>query len=159
MIMNASSTSQPGERPAWVKPRSRRGPDFDELDRYQCHLVLAAEAVGRVGWASSSGQIIVPVNYVFLDSSIGFRTSSDSVLAELIRPTPVAFEVDHLDPQHLTAESVIIQGMSHLGAFDESSMPEWSNLVVPWAGGERRVSIEIDVQEISGRGISRTSTR
>lgn len=120
--------------------------------------MLGAETVGRVGWASASGQIILPVTYVYIDSIIGFRTSPYGALSELIRMTPVAFEVDSLDRDHNEGVSVLVQGTTHVAQQSDWSPPEWSDIVVPWAGGHRPLSIEISIKKITGRRIRRHPT-
>ncbi|QDP96871.1 pyridoxamine 5'-phosphate oxidase family protein [Microlunatus elymi] len=147
--------SQQSTRPATQPPDRKDGPLLAELDHHECVVVLTEQTVGRIGWKSPDGQLILPVNFAFLGTEIGFRTSPYGPLAELVRPTPVAFEVDHLDERHLVAESVLIQGVSHAASNPDWVSPDWSVSVVPWAGGQRRLSIEITIHKITGRRITR----
>ncbi|GAB3915485.1 hypothetical protein GCM10011575_38920 [Microlunatus endophyticus] len=116
--------------------------------------MLASESVGRIAWSAGSGQIIRPITYVYADPVIGFRTAPDGRLAELVRPTAVAFEVDRLDDLHNEAVSVIVQGVTS-GANRESGRPGWVDQVVPWAGGARELAIEVHITKITGRRIHR----
>jgi hypothetical protein len=112
------------------------------------------ESVGRIAWATGSGQIILPVAYVYADPIIGFRTSEQSRLAELVRPTQVAFEVDHLDQIRCEGDSVLVQGVTRAAQVN-GDQPEWAEQVVPWAGGWRPLAIEISITKITGRRIRR----
>lgn len=122
-------------------------------------MLLAAESVGRIGWASGSGPIILPITYVYVNSIIGFRTSPDSALAELVRTTPVAFEVDTLDSLHSEGSSVLVRGVTGPAQQPDGSRPAWQDLVVPWVGGQRELAIEIRVSQITGRRIRRHPDR
>lgn len=121
-------------------------------------MVLAAETIGRVAWASTSGQIILPVTYVYTDSIIGFRTIPYGALSELIQVTPVAFEVDSLDRSHREGVSVLVRGLTHIAQQPDWSPPDWAETVIPWAGGQRHLSIEIRIKIITGRRIRRLAT-
>ncbi|MBO0813253.1 MAG: pyridoxamine 5'-phosphate oxidase family protein, partial [Microlunatus sp.] len=123
-----------------------------------CRRLLASESVGRISWASSSGQLILPVTYVYLDQIIGFRTTPDGTLAELARPTQVAFEVDSLDSRRNEAVSVVVQGVTRAAERDGRT-PEWTEDVVPWGGGRRPLAIEIEITKITGRRIQRGPDR
>jgi uncharacterized protein len=154
--------NEPGGRttpPGATAPR-RSGAAFAELDVHECRALLASESVGRIGWASASGQLILPVTYVYVEEIIGFRTSPYSALAELIRPTQVAFEVESLDFEHHQGASVVIQGLTRVARQPDWSWghPEWFDTVVPWAAGQRQLSIEISVTKITGRRIRRNFT-
>lgn len=121
--------------------------------------MLAAGTVGRIGWAAGSGQLILPVTYVYRDPIIGFRTHPNGRLSELVRPTPVAFEVDSLDQLHNEGVSVLIQGVTRAAQPPESAAEDWSTLVVPWAGGHRDLAIEISITKITGRRVQRNPAR
>lgn len=155
-----NAITRPGDQsPAYDSKPGRGGNEWlSKLDSYECRVVLAAESVGRIGWASASGQIILPVTYIYVDSIIGFRTAPYGALSELIRVTPVAFEVDSLDCRHNEGVSVLVQGLTHAAQQPDGSPPEWSESVVPWAGGRRHLAIEVSIQKITGRRIRRYPT-
>lgn len=145
------------ERPAAERRRNRTF--LSQLAVHECRALLAAESVGRIGWASSSGQIILPITYVFVDSIIGFRTAPDGPLSELVRPTPVAFEVDSLDCVRSEGSSVLVRGVTRAAEQPDGSQPAWADLVVPWGGGQRPLAIEIGITKITGRTIERHPER
>lgn len=150
--MGADSPQQPGAAGA-RRPADRDDVAFVELDPDQCRAVLSAGSIGRVGWTSARGQLILPVTYAFLGGSIGFRTSPYATLSELVRPTEVAFEVDRLDHEHGAGESVLVQGTAQAADTADWAPPAWAGEVMPWAGGNRKLLIEITIRTISGRAI------
>lgn len=115
--------------------------------------MLAAGSIGRVGWTAGSGQLILPVTYIYRDPIIGFRTHPNGRLAELVRPTPVAFEVDSLDHLHNEGASVLIQGVTRPVQQSDGDDAAWPQLVVPWPGGHRDLAIEISITKITGRRV------
>jgi len=133
----------------------QRGDYVSKLDAHECRAVLAAGTIGRIGWAAGSGQLILPVTYGYRDPIIGFRTHPNGRLSELVRPTPVAFEVDILDQLHNEGVSVLIQGVTRSAQEPGPHDQDWTELVVPWAGGQRELAIEISISRISGRRIHR----
>jgi len=115
----------------------------------ECRRLLAEAVVGRVSWVSPTRGIqVLPVNYEFEGDRVLFRVASHSVLAELIAPTEVAFEVDDLDAETATGWSVLGQGTSR--GFD-GAVPDTS----PWAPGDRATAIAVDLRAVSGRSVSR----
>src|SRR6476661_276070 len=69
----------------------------EELTSATCRQLLAEHTVGRVGFHSAGGSVIIPVNYQMVNDAVVFRTSPAGVLAQLRRRTSVAFEVDDID--------------------------------------------------------------
>jgi len=134
---------------------ARQAGHLSKLDLHDCRALLASESVGRIAWSAGSGQIIRPVTYVYADPVIGFRTAPNGRLAELVRPTAVAFEVDRLDDLHNEAVSVIVQGVSSRANPESGQAPGWVDQVVPWAGGVRELAIEVHITKITGRRIHR----
>ncbi|HEY9289651.1 MAG TPA: pyridoxamine 5'-phosphate oxidase family protein [Microlunatus sp.] len=148
--MDAGSKPEGDDRPT----RSPSG-RFAELSDAGCRQLLSSESIGRVGWPSRDGQMILPVSYLYQDDMIIFRTSAYGVLAELVTPTKVAFEVDVLDPVERTGRNVVAQGVSR-AAPDKNWAPRWRmDDVVPWAGGARHLFIAIEIKKLSGRSISK----
>ncbi|HEY9291600.1 MAG TPA: pyridoxamine 5'-phosphate oxidase family protein [Microlunatus sp.] len=124
-----------------------------ELSEAECQRMLSTQSVGRVGWQSTSGLVILPVTYLYDDGMIIFRTSAYGSLAELITPTRTAFEIDTLDQDQRAGSSVLVQGMSK-AAPTRNWTPRWRmDDIVPWAGGTRHLFIAITVKKLSGRSI------
>lgn len=122
---------------------------FDTLDADECQRLLRSGVVGRVGWQSSDGPMVLPVNYAFEGGEIVFRTREDGRLAELAEQTPVAFEVDDFDADAENGWSVLVRGTAaHQGAEESNPLPS------PWAPGPRNLVIAITATEFSGRAVS-----
>lgn len=122
---------------------------FDSLDADECRRLLRSGVVGRVGWQSSEGPMVLPVNYAIENDTIMFRTREDGRLAELDDGTPVAFEVDEFDADAENGWSVLVQGTaSHLLAEEPNPLPS------PWAPGPRNLVIGITANAYTGRAVS-----
>ncbi|MEA5054815.1 MAG: pyridoxamine 5'-phosphate oxidase family protein, partial [Propionicimonas sp.] len=65
----------------------------------ECRQLLRSQTVGRIGWSSRVGQVILPVSYVLRDDLLVFRTAVGSVLSDLVTPQQVCFEIDELDAE------------------------------------------------------------
>jgi hypothetical protein len=120
------------------------------LDVDQCRAILAAGSVGRVGWSSPSGHVVAPVNYIYLDPVIDLTPAPHSALADLVRPTRVAFQVDNLDCSGEDTVIVLIRGQSHRAT--QSMIPDES-LVQP--DGTGRFAIEIEIDSMTGHRVTR----
>ena len=123
-------------------------------------MLAATTTVGRLAFQSSSGQQLLPVNFVFRRGRVYFATSPKSVLAELAAGCgDVAFEIDY--PSHLTQHgwSVLVRGKTReVAEADVDLSPEalfpWAPRAPrPWAPGERNILIELTPEQITGRRI------
>ena len=146
----------------------RRQPDRDRgsssptprvslLSTSQCEDLLAEDDVGRIAWRASSGLQLLPVNYAWHDGAIVFRTSPDGVLAELVDPHDVVFEVDQLDQPSRTGWSVMVNGQAEGVSAVAELAKLWSvEGAVPWVdGGIRDRYIKITPHQITGRSVVR----
>ncbi|MGC4155146.1 MAG: pyridoxamine 5'-phosphate oxidase family protein [Propionicimonas sp.] len=118
------------------------------LSPQECRQLLAAHGLGRVAWATADGIVVLPVSYALAGERIVFRTAAGTMLAGLVDPQPVGFEIDDLDPETQTGWSVLVQGTSTPGAPGEGSEAR------PWAPGEHRVTVVIEPTGYSGRVIA-----
>ena len=116
-----------------------------------CRRLLAAATVGRVGWASSAGVQIIPVNVFLHGDALYVRVDPASILAELAADTGIeaAIEVDDVDPETATGWSVLAQGRAtrHDGPAPDAALR-------PWAPGERKLLVRLDIASLSGRSVS-----
>ena len=67
---------------------------LEALTPAACAAHLGAGGIGRVVFTDESGPVALPVNFIFTNGTVVFRTSED--MAQAITGT-VAFEVDHID--------------------------------------------------------------
>jgi nitroimidazol reductase NimA-like FMN-containing flavoprotein (pyridoxamine 5'-phosphate oxidase superfamily) len=131
---------------------------FEELSIQECRELLGTTTVGRVGFASSSGQLILPVNFSFLGGAVIFRTAATGPLAELASGADdVAFEVDYHGTRSRRAWSVLLNGSAAVVDADEVSIltGDPAQQVEPWAEGERDLLIRLSPRTITGRRVSR----
>ena len=116
----------------------------------ECWSLAVTQPVGRLAWTGPSGPTVVPVNFELTGRRVLVRTAAYSALARECDDSPVAFEVDHYDPDTRSGWSVLMRGHAHL----EYSGSDGSNDPDVWPAGARALRVLIDVDEISGRRVS-----
>lgn len=137
-----------GHAPAVGRRRRRT---YDDLDLTRCRQLLAAHHVGRVAWSAADGPQLFPVSYAWVEESVIFRTSPYGILSELVRRTPVVFEVDEIDQTRRRGWSVIIRGRTGGVASLDRTLGSPVDAARPWAGGSRHLIIAVTAQYITGR--------
>ena len=127
---------------------------FQELSEDRCKELLASHTSGRVAWQASDGPLILPVTYGFYNGMVAFRTAPYGVLAELTRPTNVAFEIDEIDHAAGHGWSVLVRGRAKAVTqnFDLVTLWKMDN-ILPWASGTRNLFIAIEPRSITGRSV------
>jgi uncharacterized protein len=127
---------------------------FREIPRDECEALLAAQRTGRVVWNPPDGPQVLPVTYGVYARDIVFRTSPHGVLAQLDKPTIVAFEIDDLDQAHRAGWSVVVRGRARGIVAPHELVRLWTQPdIVPWAPGTRNLWIGISIRTISGRRV------
>ena len=123
------------------------------LSPAECFDLLEPGGVGRVGFTSADGIMMLPVNFAVARKSIIFRTAPDTLLA-LYANAQVSFEADRLDEALREGWSVLVHGHAHK-VTDEREMArlEHGTRLEPWAAGARDVYVRITPNQISGRRI------
>lgn len=121
---------------------------FLTIEPDECRRLLADATVGRVCWVSPAGLQVLPVNYGMAAGAIVFRVAPGSLLAQLVQPVDVVFQVDDLDGTTATGWSVLVHGTTVQFAGDVASV-----VPHPWAPGERTVGIAIIPSTFSGRSV------
>ncbi len=155
IVMNANRGT---ERSAIDPGRSGRAPvpSFVRLSEPECVALLESHSIGRISWQAADGPQILPVSFTFTEGIAYLRTSPQSVLSELVRPTDVALEVDELDPDTRTGWSIVVYGQARGVAATSEIAHLWESLdLVPWAPGGRSVFVQIQPSRIRGRVIRR----
>ena len=139
------------ESPA-PKPAAH-GHALQTLSPVECFDLLEPGGIGRVGFASADGIMILPVNFAVTGRTIVFRTAPDTLLA-VYGNAQVGFEVDHLDETLREGWSVLVHGHAHK-VTDEREVKriEDRTHLEPWAVGARDVYVRIAPTRISGRRI------
>ncbi len=121
----------------------------------ECFRLLTGGGVGRIGFSTASGIVILPVNFAVTANTLVVRTGGGSVIAAHA-DGEVSFEVDHLDEALEQAWSVLIQGQApRVMQKTELAHLQRCAEVLPWAGGDRAAYVRITPRRISGRRIVR----
>lgn len=125
------------------------------LDRGECLRLLASRSgnVGRVGFVNEQAlPTILPVNYVFMNLDIVFRTGVGDVASAVDDKRVVAFEVDDQDVKTGRCWSVLVRGVAAFFADDSiGSGPELPRAFVP-VQGSRVVRVRSTI--VTGRRFS-----
>jgi uncharacterized protein len=129
------------------------GSNFAELSEADCKELLEQHSAGRIGFMAPEGPQILPVTYQYRNGSIIFRTSPAGPMADLVRRTSVAFEIDGIDEQDKSGWSVLVLGFAEAMAHNYLLTSAWETGPVPWADGVRNLFIEIKPRKISGRAV------
>lgn len=137
-------------------------PIVDVLDRTDCLRLIAGGGVGRIGYSSRFGPVILPVNYELSEGTIVFRTGLHSSLQQDLRTGiadaeyKVAFEIDQIETDTQQGWNVLIQGAAHF-VDSESEVASVAGLGVrAWVGGRKEQFVRIIPTRITGRRIRRT---
>jgi nitroimidazol reductase NimA-like FMN-containing flavoprotein (pyridoxamine 5'-phosphate oxidase superfamily) len=145
-------TAVPGQELPALKPAAG-GHALRPLSPAECFGLLELGGIGRVGFASADGIMMLPVNFAVTRKTIIFRTAPDTLLA-LYADGQVSFEVDRLDQALRAGWSVLVQGRAHKVTDErEYKQLEDRTRLEPWAGGARDVYVRIAPTRISGRCI------
>ena len=123
------------------------------LSPAECFDLLEPGGIGRVGFTSAYGIMMLPVNFAVTGKTIIFRTAPDSLLA-LYADAQVSFEADRLDEARHEGWSVLVHGHAHK-VTDEREVTHLERVarLEPWAGGARDVYVRVTPKQISGRRI------
>jgi uncharacterized protein len=128
---------------------------IEELTAEECMTLLGRESVGRLAFIDPEGPLAVPVNFGLAGKRILFRLESDSHL-RAAADGPVAFEVDHTDPETGSGWSVLARGIADEVVLDD--VPGLLKLMDgpprPWAEGVHNVWVAITPRKVTGRRLT-----
>jgi nitroimidazol reductase NimA-like FMN-containing flavoprotein (pyridoxamine 5'-phosphate oxidase superfamily) len=128
-------------------------PVVTTLLQTECGRLIAAGGIGRIAFGTTSGPVVLPVNFAVVAGTIVIRTSEGSAV-DGHADERVAFEVDHIDEALSQGWSVLVRGTAHR----VSHPAELENIrrdarIWPWPGGNRDVYVRIIPDTITGRRI------
>ena len=110
----ANQQTDEGSRPPATSGTGRGGAGRDGVP-----ALIAAGGVGRIGYTSRFGPVVLPVNYDLYEGTIVFRTGLHSSMVEDLHTGiadaeyKVAFEIDEIQPVTQEGWSVLVQGSAH----------------------------------------------
>lgn len=122
----------------------------------ECMRLLATHVprVGRISFVVDGRPVILPVNYVFHQGAVVFRTDPGAKLNAALDSQHVAFEVDEIDTTWREGWSVLVVGRAEAVA-DPIELEQMQALPLrPWGPGDKASYVRIMSSEISGRRIS-----
>lgn len=136
-----------------------------ELERAECLRLLAGGSVGRVVFTDAAMPAALPVNDVFEDAEVVFRTARSGRLATTAPGNVVAFEVDDIEVSTRTGWSVLGVGEAY-EVRDPAARGPVARAVSPGAEGGRGVrtaAVAVRAPDPSRRGhgqglVDRTSS-
>ena len=125
------------------------------LSEAESARLLKTQTIGRIALVVDGRPEIFPVNYVFDEGVVVFRTSSGLKL-ERGPYTPAAFEVDHVDASTGVAWSVVVHGTAQdiSDSLDTVSERLRTLAVKPAAPGPRHNWMAVYADRITGRRFS-----
>ena len=125
------------------------------MDENECFELLKTQSVGRLGIVADSRPLIFPVNYVFDDYAIVFKTTIGTKF-EHSALNSVSFEVDSLDYVNRSGWSIMVDGVGReiTNAIDNISESERHLQFDSWVNEEDEHYIRIHINSISGRKIT-----
>jgi uncharacterized protein len=121
----------------------------------ECMRLLSSHVprVGRIGFVSDGKPVILPVNYVFHEGTVVFRTDAGAKLGAAAGGQQVAFEVDAIDVDWREGWSVLVQGRAE-EVVDSEELERLQGLPLrPWGPGAKASYVRVMTTEISGRRI------
>ena len=119
----------------------------------ECRRLITPGGVGRIAFSTTSGPVVVPVNFAVLADTIVVRTAEGTVIDGHANEL-AALEVDHIDEALCQGWSVLVRGPAHRVVHPAELRRLQEDAVVwPWPGGEREVYVRIVPSEITGRRI------
>jgi len=116
-----------------------------------CLSLLAAVAVGRVGFVAHGEVVVLPVNFAMDGQNVVFRTASGSKLAAAEDHITAAFEADNYDDITQTGWSVLVNGRIEM-VEDDAEIGRLNQLgLYPWASLDHSFWIRIRPTSVTGR--------
>jgi len=126
-----------------------------ELTVAECHDLLTRHHLGRLAFLDRAGvmPMIIPVNYLFHEEKVVFRTDPGRKLIAALHKAPVAFEVDGADEQQQLGWSVVVRGHGE-EVTDPDELGRLSTTpLVTWAPGAKAHYVRINPRLVTGRRI------
>ena len=93
------------------------------LTERECHMLLGTRTLGRVAFTSGALPVIAPVEYVYDDGVITFRTESALKLGVATQGDVLAFEIDAFDSELGAGWTVLVLGRATVLSADAAIVP------------------------------------
>jgi nitroimidazol reductase NimA-like FMN-containing flavoprotein (pyridoxamine 5'-phosphate oxidase superfamily) len=120
----------------------------------ECLRLLTDRPVGRVAFWGPDGPQVLPVNHVVVDGDVVFSVAAHTGMAQALRNSTVAFEVDDIDDITQSGWSVLVVGTADYVEDPDLLERMWGHrLPDPWAPGVRTLVVRIGSHRVTGRRI------
>ena len=137
----------------WWWSLTQRGGRVERLSPAECRRLLAAGAVGRLGYSTANGPRIVPMNYTLVGERLIFRTTPDTEAGRCADGAQVAFEVDQVDEFLHAGWSVLVTGEADQITTRELQLLDVFQVPDPWPAGERSLFLQLPLTALTGRRV------
>ena len=127
------------------------GGQLVDLTADECWELLTTTSVGRIAWTTTSGPVVVPVNFATDGRAVYVRTAAYSAMVQKVDAEPVAVEVDRIDEETHAGWSVLVRGRAEVRYAGRGPELEPHPEPEPWPRGPRSATVIVTVAEISGR--------
>jgi nitroimidazol reductase NimA-like FMN-containing flavoprotein (pyridoxamine 5'-phosphate oxidase superfamily) len=124
---------------------------LEVLSRAECLRLLHGGGIGRVVVTDKALPAAFPVNFFLLDDDVVFFTAEGSKLDAAGAEDVVAFEVDEIDPAHLSGWSVLIQGWARIVVNPVELARARALPLQAWVPGDGSHAVRIRSVLVSGR--------
>lgn len=137
-------------------PTPPRPGDLTPIDHERCLELLAEASFVRVAFVTPQGPTVLPVNHLFHDGALYFRTAPGSKLGTAAAGERVAVEADSGDDLTRTGWSVVAHGPASIVNDGELIEELHAKPFEPWAlPAEQAFWVQVELERISGRRIVR----
>jgi hypothetical protein len=107
----------------------------------------------RIAYPADFGARILPVNYLFVDECIIFRTVPDGEIYRHALHSNCAFEIDETNEFFESGWSVVVLGRLELATEEDFARMQYGGMPAPWAVGDRRMFVRLGCEHLSGRRV------
>ena len=137
-------------------PVPPRPGDLTTIDRDECLALLAGAAFVRVGFVTSQGPTVLPVNHLLYGDALYFRTAPGSKLGTAAAGERVAIEADNGHEPSRTGWSVLVHGRASIVNDPQLIEALHAQPFEPWAlPADQAFWVHVELERVSGRRIIR----
>lgn len=129
---------------------------LQEIGRDECFELLESTSVGRIGYCTTGGAVVLPVNHAVIGGDIVVRLNPSGQTARYLRDNApdadVTFEVDHIDEHTQSGWSVLVSGTTL--SIDAESLADMTDRPIPWPAGGFWDYVRIRPRRVTGRRLA-----
>lgn len=129
---------------------------LQEIGRDECLELLESKSVGRIGFSTLRGAVVLPVNHAVIGGEIVIRVMPSGQTSRYLRDNgpgaELTFEVDDFDERSQGGWSVLVTGTTRVG--DPESLVSETDRPVPWPAGSYWEYVRIHPGRVTGRRLT-----